>query len=290
MFSYKKHNAEKTTLEYTATIPVEEITKRFEVSLKHVASHTEVQGFRKGSAPLDVARKQISKEKVYDELIQKLLADIYHDILEKDKVKPVLSPQVDLKKAEEGKDWEIVLKIAIEPELKIADYKKIMKEVRADLKKDDIWVPGKDATPEDTANAQAKKEKLLQKILDEIVKNTHIELSSLVVDYEISRRLTQLMDDVRKIGLTVDAYLQSKNTTQDELKKQLTEDILATYKIEYALNEIANKENIEVEESELDMLFSHIKSDKEKDEAKKNRHVYATMLRKQKVIDFLSSL
>ena len=289
---YTKRNLEKTTLEYTIAVPKNEVESRYEAALKIVAQESEIQGFRKGTAPLEVARKQISKEKVYDKLIQQLLADTYKEILENDKIKPVLSPQVELKKAKEGEDWELTLKLALQPEIVLPDYKRIMSDVQASLKKDEIWVPGKDATetPNQKTQNATRKEKALQKVLDELVKNTSIELSSLIVEYEINKRLAQLLDDVRKVGLTIDAYLQSKNTSQEELRKQLAEDIYATYKLEYVLSQIADKEKITVLPEEIEKLFENIKSEKEKHEARKNSYVFSTMLRKQKVIDFLGSL
>ncbi len=292
MFNLKKDSIEKTTLEYTVIVPKKEIEDRFELTLKQVVSETEVPGFRKGTAPIDIARNTIAKEKVYDKLIQKLFTDIYKEILEKDKVQPALAPKADLKKAEEGEDWELSLKIALQPEITLPDYKKIVSSAQSEVKKDDIWVPGKDneKTPDIEAQTNAKREKVLQKVLDELVKQTSIELSSIIVEYEVQRRLTQLLDDVRKVGLTIEAYLQSKNTTQDELKKHLEDDIMATYKIEYALTEIADKENITVEAEELDKLLKNLKNEEEKAEAMKNSYVYMNMLRKQKVIDFLSSL
>jgi len=293
MFNLQKKNIEKTTLEYTVMVPQEEIVKRFDITLKEVSKTTEVPGFRKGTAPIDIARNTIAKEKVYDKLIQKLFTDIYKEILEKDDLKPALSPQADLKKAEEGSDWELVLRIALQPEVIVPDYKKIMANALNEVKKDDIWVPGKDKDekePDIEAKTNAKREKKLQKVLDELVKQTKIELSSIIVDHEVERKLTQLLDDVRKVGLTVEAYLQSKNTTQEQLNTQLKDDIDATYKLEYALSEIADKEGITVEPAEIENLFAHIKDEQEKAEAKKNSYVYSNMLRKQKVIDFLSSL
>lgn len=292
MFNLDKKNIEKTTLEYTVVVPKKEIESRYEVTLKQVVGETEVPGFRKGAAPIDIARNTIAKEKVYDKLIQKLFTDIYKEILEKDKLQPALAPKADLKKAEEGEDWELSLKIALQPEITLPDYKKIVKDAQSEVKKDEIWVPGKEdeKTPDLEAQTNAKREKILQKVLDELVKQTSIELSSIIVEYEVQRRLTQLLDDVRKVGLTVEAYLQSKNTTQEEMQKHLEHDVEATYKIEYALTEIADKEKITVEVEELDKLFQNLKSDEEKAEAKKNSYVYMNMLRKQKVIDFLSSL
>jgi FKBP-type peptidyl-prolyl cis-trans isomerase (trigger factor) len=100
-----------------------------------------------------------------------------------------------------------------------------------------------------------------------IKRNFHLQLSSLIIDYEVQRRQTQLLDDVRKVGLTIDAYLQSKNTSQEHLVEHFKDDVIATYKLEYALSEIAEKENITVEPAEIDALFGNIKGEAEKAEA-----------------------
>jgi len=53
---------------------------------------------------------------------------------------------------------------------------------------------------------------------------------------------------------------------------------------------IADKENIKVENSDIEKLFLNIKDDKEREKAKENSYYYASILRKQKTIDFLISL
>ena len=45
-----------------------------------------------------------------------------------------------------------------------------------------------------------------------------------LVESELNLQLTQLLDDVQKIGLTVDSYLQSKGLTMERLKEQYTRD------------------------------------------------------------------
>ena len=62
------------------------------------------------------------------------------------------------------------------------------------------------------------------------------------------------------------------------------------HKIEFILGEIADKEGIKVEKSDLDKLFLNIKDEKERKMAETNGYYYASILRKQKTLDFLTSL
>ena len=97
-------------------------------------------------------------------------------------------------------------------------------------------------------------------------------------------------DDVEKLGMTVDTYLQSKNTTIEALRQQYRNEIEGIHKMEFLLNEIADKEEIRVENSELEKLFTAIKDEKERAMAQQNAYFYAALLRKQKTLDFLLGL
>ena len=88
----------------------------------------------------------------------------------------------------------------------------------------------------------------------------------------------------------MDSYLKSKNITIEDLRKQYTSEIENTYKIEFILAELADKEGIKVEDDELAKLFAGIKEEKDRASAQQNAYFYASILRKQKTIDFLMIL
>lgn len=288
--TYKKISDTNRTVVYDITVPKADIKKRYESALNEIAKDAEVEGFRKGKAPLEVVRKSISNEKVYDVMIQKLLPDLFRDLVKDEKLEPVIAPRVELVEAKDDSDWVIKMTVALKPEVKLPDYKKIVQDIRADMKKEDIWVPGKSA-PDDKDDAKnlQKKEKFLNEILRKLLDETQLKISELILEQDINQRLARLVDDIRGIGLTMESYLQSRNTTQEKMKEDIKAEVLNTYKLEYALSEIADKENITVGEDEMNKLLKDVPED-QKEEAKKNMYVYTTMLRKQKVLDFLGSL
>lgn len=295
----QKSNKDQTVV-YDVTLTKQEIEDQYKKSLEQLAKTAKVEGFREGKAPAHMAEKAIGKEKIYDDVIQNLMGDVYSDILKKDKIEPVLAPKVDLVDAKENEDWNLTITFALQPKISLPDYKKIAKDVRGDMKKDDIWVPGKDDDAQGTkdvkgadnldAKALEQKEKFLNAFLEKLIDETKIEMSELIIEQEMNSRLARLVDDVRKIGLSIDAYFQSRNTTEEEVKKSFRDDIMKTYKLEFALNEIGDKEEISVDQKEIEMLIGSIDDEKGREQAQQNAYYYATMLRKQKILDFVGSL
>lgn len=288
MHTYLVKKLPKNTTEITLQIPKADIEKEREKAFASLQSELSVEGFRKGKVPHEIAEKHLTKESIYQELLKSLLSRIYEEIIKKENLQPVISPKIELVKAKEGEDWEVKITLAEKPVVELGVYKEAIKKIKAEQKKEDIWIPGK--SQEKEKDDPEKKQKHLNNVLTALLKEVKCEISDLIVDEELDRRLTQLVDDVRKIGLTVDSYLKSKNLTIDELKNRYRKEIKDTYMLEFVLMEVADKENIKVEKAEIDKLFANLSNEAEKKSAQENAYYYASILRKQKTLDFLVAL
>lgn len=287
MYTYKINKLPKKTCEIILNIPQEDIKKEYKISFKRLQNELTVEGFRKGKVPDSIAEKHLTKDAIYQDLLKTLLSRIYEEIVKKDSLVPVMNPKIDIVKAKENEDWEIKITIAEKPEVTLNDYKELIKKVKQNKKKDEIWVPGKD---KEVKKTEDDKQKLLNEVLSLLLKEAKIEISDLIIEEELNQRLARLVDDVQKIGLTTESYLKSKNLTLDDLKNRYKQEINDTYKMEFLLNFIADKENIKVEKEDLDKLFMNIKDEKERASAQQNAYFYASILRKQKTLDLLLSL
>lgn len=290
MFTHKRTNLPKNTVELEVTIPKAEVEQGAKEAFKALQARLTVEGFRKGKVPDTIAKKHITQDSAYQEYIQTELPKIYNDIVKKENLLPIMSPKVELTKAKQGEDWVIKITVALKPTVDLGDYKKALKNAKTDQKKGEIWTPGKSQEPEKNVNPEAAKQQLLNVMLAELLKTVKFEISDLVVEAELENRLGLLMDDIRKIGLTVESYLKSKNITIEDLRTKYRNEILETYKLEFALSEIAEKEGIKVEQTDLDKLFANIKDEKERKAAMENSYMYASILRKQKALDYILGL
>ena len=163
-----------------------------------------------------------------------------------------------------------------------------MKEAKAETKKDEIWVPGKEPQKEETPDQ--KYQKTLNAVLGALMEKAKVEISDVILEEEVTQRLSRLLDDIRTIGLTVEAYLKSKNQTLDDLRALVAKDVEETYKMEFILMDIADKEGIQIGQEDMDKLFGAITDEKDRKAAQENAYFYASVLRKQKTLDYLTSL
>ena len=87
-----------------------------------LAANVEVDGFRKGKAPVNLVKGKIDPMKVMDEAINSLLPTIYGEILKEEKLEPVARPQVDVTKLSDT-ELEVKFVIVTAPEVKLGQYK-----------------------------------------------------------------------------------------------------------------------------------------------------------------------
>lgn len=291
MYTYQIKTYSDNQVDIEINIPKKTIENFYEQSFENLRKELVVEGFRKGTVPKKIAEKKISKEKVYENLIQNLLPKIYLEVLKKENLKSIIEPQIDFKKAKENEDWQVIIKIAIKPKVNLKNFKKMISDHNKKNKKSDIWVPGKKV--EQTGSQDENEEQKIKKIdaiFEILLKEAECIIPNILINQELNRKLSSLIDELQKVGLTIDSYLKSKNLTIETLKERYKKEITEAYKLEFILQEIADKENITVEIKEIENLLQNIKKEKDRQLAEENRYLYAALLRKQKTIDFLLNL
>lgn len=290
MYSYKRKNLPKHTVTFTVTIPWNDVETASKKAFKELSKELDVEGFRKGNAPEAIAKKHISSQDIYQKTIQTILPEYYEEIVKKEKIKPLLSPKIELEKVEEKKDWIVQITVAERPTVSLKNYKEAIKKAKSELKKSDIWVPGKGQSKNDSEAEEKNKQLAFQTALESLMKTASVEVPELLVEQEVEQRLARLVDDIRRVGLTIDSYLKSKNKTKEQLSAEFTKEVEDMYKLEFILQEIADSENIQIQQEEISKMFEGIKDPEEKEEASKNMYYYAGLLRKQKTLDYLQSI
>ena len=291
MYTYIKKALPKSSIELVVDIKKEFIKKEYDKAFSKLLENLQIEGFRKGKVPSDIGKKHIKGEEIYKEAIQSIIPGIYEEIVKKEDIKPIINPKIELTKAKENEDWQVKFLIAIKPVFKLPDIKKIASDVKGNAKKDEIWVPGKAPKSEpEKEDAERKKQKTLNALLEAMITKTKIEIPDLLIEAELEHKLTGLLDEVQKIGLTIDGYLKSKNTNMDDLKAKYRHEIDETYRVEFILNEIADLNNIQVDQVDLDKIFENIEDEKAKQTALQNSYFYASVVRKQKTLEYLLNL
>ncbi|MFZ2024986.1 MAG: trigger factor [Microgenomates group bacterium] len=277
---------EDKTIELTLSIPWGDIQKTYSEVVDEFVKETEVPGFRKGKAPREAVEAKLDKNKVYEEVMQHIIPKVYSEAVEKEKLHPVVMPKITLTEAKEGSDWKVLAITCERPEIALSDYKKAVTEAKA-AKANKIWVPGQEPAKEE----QEKDKKIsLDELLAAVFTAIKATLPAVLIEQEVNHLLSDLVDQTKKLGLTVEQYLTSTGRTADGIRHEYEEQARRTLTLEFALEDIADKEGILVSDDEIDTVIKTAKSPEEKASLEKQRYYLATILRRQKTIDMLANM
>ena len=267
---------EDQTVTLTITIPWTEVKTAREAVVNDYSKQAQVPGFRKGKAPKKLVEDKIDEEKVKEEVLKKLLPQFYLQAINEHKVNPIIAPRIHVEKLEEGKDWQFMAVTCETPVIKLGEYKDNVKKITAKSK---IIIPGKEQPGVS-----------FDDITKELLLSTDIKVPSIIVEQEVERLLAQTLDEVKKLGLTLDQYLASTGRTAEDLRKEYEQKAQNDIKLEFILQKIAQEENITVEDKEVDEAIQQAKNEAEKQNLQANRHLLASILKQQKTLDFLKNL
>lgn len=275
------------SLEITITVPWADITTLYDHAVEHAVEHAEIQGFRKGKAPRKLVEEKLDKTHVYEDVLRDLIPKVYNEAITEHKLRPVVNPKIELLDATEQKDWKIRAVTAEKPNIELGKYKEAIRDVKA-AKANKIWTPAdgeekKEEKPED-------KKPTLDELLKALFESVKIKLPAILIEHEANRLLSDLIDQTKKLGLTVEQYLSSTGRTGDTVRKEYEEQAIRTLTLEFALEEIADTEGVLVSDDDIDAIIKTAKSDEEKDSLAKQKYYLASVLRRQKTLDFLAAL
>ena len=262
------------SISLTITIPWADVAATYEKVVVEMVQKAELPGFRTGRAPRELVEKNLDKTKVYEEVLKTLIPTTYNAAITQQRVKPIVSPKIELKDATENKDWVFIAHTCEKPIVTIGDYKKAIQSAKTKILK-----PGEEP-----------KKPTLDELLMTLYKNVTVTLPSLLIEHEVNRLLSELIDQTKKLGLTVEQYLASTQRTSETIKKEYEEQARRTLTLEFALEEIADKEGILVSDDDIDAVIKTGKTDEEKKTLENQRYYLASVLRRQKTLDFLASI
>ena len=157
--------------------------------------------------------------------------------------------------AEDLKGKEVVFKVKVN-EVKEQKLPELDKDFFLDLGMEGIETEA-DLRKQLKENIEAHKEsdaenKYIDDLLAAAAKNTKVEIPEAMVKEEEDRMLNQYAEHLQMQGITLEQFYQFTNSDEQALRDQMKEE--ATNRITYRLmlEEIAEKENIEITDEEAD--------------------------------------
>lgn len=243
----------KSTVKLTITVPADQVKVSQEKVLAEIVKDAEVDGFRKGKAPAELVKQKINPQKFDSEVISDLVKTFYPQALEEQKIAPIISPKIEIESYDSEKDFTFSAQTAIRPDITVGDYKKAIKELydkktaERTTKKEDSEEGGSKKSPEQDHVHLSPTD-----IVDAILTVTQVELPDMVLDEEVDRMLSRLVQQLQPLNLGMDAYLKSINKTGDQVRQEYAQVAFKNVASEMALVEIVKKEQVEVDDKEIE--------------------------------------
>ncbi|MEK7551149.1 MAG: trigger factor [Patescibacteria group bacterium] len=267
---------EDGTIDINVVLPWSVVKKtKDEVIDEHVKDAT-LPGFRKGKAPKDIVEKSLDGGHIKEDVLRKLLPEAYAKAINDLKIKPIISPKIHVQKIDENQDWEFSAQTCEMPTIDLGNYKAEVKKITGKSK---IVVPGKESAP-------VSFEEITKALLD----SSKITIPAVIIDQEVEKLLAQTLDEIKRLGLTLDQYLASTGKNIDALRDGYKVKAETDVKLEFILQEIARSENITVEDKEIEDALNTAKTPAERQNLEQNKYLLASIIRQQKTLDFLKNL
>ena len=122
-------NLENSIIEIKSSITIKELELQKKKAVKNLSSEIKMDGFRKGHIPEDVLIQKIGEMPLLNEMAELALSDIYPTIIIQNNIKAIGQPQITITKIALNNPIEFKITVAIMPEFKLPDYKKIAKKI-----------------------------------------------------------------------------------------------------------------------------------------------------------------
>lgn len=264
------------TIKFTITLPAKAIEKARGEVVEQLAKTANLPGFRKGKAPAKLVEENLNQDQVREEILKKLIPQAYTEAVQEQKIKPIMNPKLHVDKIEEGKDWVFHAFTCEFPEVDLGKYKDTVSKITAKSK---IVIPGKE-----------QQKPSMDEIMKAVLESAKVQVPGILIEQEADRLIAQLLDDIKKLGLSLDQYLASTKRSPEDLRAEYAKKAEADIKLEFVLQKIAETEKITVESKEIEDAIQKAQSPAEKQNLEANRYLLAGILRQQKTLDFLMNL
>lgn len=279
----------KATTELRITLPKEKVDQAFKEAVSKLGEGMEIAGFRKGKAPEDVLESKIPEEKLIPTVFENLVPPAVTEAIKEHHLRPIIEPRISFTTLNKGEDFSFTALIVEVPTIDCGDYPSALKELGRGRK---IEVARTLSEAEGKSKEKDQEEVGTTEILATINKVGKVEIADILIGEEVKRMLSRLVDQTSRLGITVEQYLSSVGKSAEDLKRDYAKTAEETIKSEFLIVEIAKKEAVSVEETEIDAMIKASPDEKSRAELEKeeNRWYIRSIILKTKTLEKLREM
>ncbi len=174
-------------------------------ALKQLHQTVTIDGFRPGHIPENVLVAKLGKEKILLEMAELALREHYPKIITENKIAAIGRPEITITKIATDNPLGFKIKTAVEPTVKLPDYKKIAREINA--------------TPVEAVMAEGQEDKLQTsdkrrlQIMAEIIKASEFAIPPLLRENEARVKVSLVLNHI--------AETEKISAPEEEMEKEV---------------------------------------------------------------------
>ena len=119
----KTEDLGKNSFKLTIEVEAEKFADAYNQAYQKNKNKIQLQGFRKGKAPLALIEKVYGPSVFYEDAADIAINDTYADAAEQSGLEIVSRPEIDLVKIEKGSEFIYTAVVAVKPEVKLGTYR-----------------------------------------------------------------------------------------------------------------------------------------------------------------------
>lgn len=140
---FEQKNLEKSQIEFVFTLEAVELEKFLDEAAKELSKEVKIDGFRSGTVPRKILEQQIGQGKILERAADLAVRKTYYGFIKEKEIEAIGLPEAQVLKMAPGNEFEFKVKVAVMPEVKLPDYRKIAQGEKKKTK-DEIKVEEKE--------------------------------------------------------------------------------------------------------------------------------------------------
>ncbi len=278
----------KATVRLTITVPSDKVKETYDKAIAKLAQSAKVAGFRPGKAPQEMVAEKFDRAAINGEVVNLLVPETYSQALKEHHLHPIAAPKINLKKFEEGQELIFEATLATFPPIEIGNYQEALTKLAPTLP---AIVYGPDGKPTQGEKQAGGQKGNINEIIEAVLNVCKVEIPPLLVEEEVNRMLSQLLNQTQALGLKVENYLASIGKTSQQIRQEYTRQAEKNIAAEFILGELIKQEGITVSETEIQQAIQAAPDKKSRVEFEKERgKLYIkSVLAKRKLLEKLTN-
>lgn len=134
------------------------------------------------------------------------------------------------------------------------------------------------------------KDKKRVEAIENILKETNVEIPEILTESELEKMLSQLKTDIENAKIDLKTYLIKSGKTEERLREEWKPLAEKKAKTQLILNEIALKENIYPDKEELEKEVNHLLEHYKSADPERVKIYVETVLTNEKVMEYLENV